>query len=69
MTRNPSPAEIGGMDPRQDAPEISQKPNKEHSQASNPRSEGLRESSRGEFDPKNPPSKGGMTLCTTARPG
>ena len=26
MTRNPSPAEIGGMDPRQDAPEISQMP-------------------------------------------
>ena len=36
MTRNPSPAEIGGMDPRQDAPEISQMPNKEHSQQLTP---------------------------------
>ena len=32
MTRNPSPAEIGGMDPRQDAPEISGNPSRDGSQ-------------------------------------
>ena len=40
MTRNPSPAEIGGMDPRQDAPEISQKPMWSGFPGSNPPSEG-----------------------------